>query len=258
MSRSFIELDKVSYTYTSENNQVLRTFSLTIKEGDISTILGPNGIGKTTLLHLILGWIKTNEGSIVLSGRRLGDYSRKEMGQLVGLVPQDEHIAFEYTLLEYVLLGRSPHLHALESPRSHDYAMAMKALERVGLGDLAERSVTHLSGGEKQLVLIARSLAQDPAILLLDEPMSNLDLSNKKRILEVLLSLKKEGVTILFTSHEPDIAASISDYLILMGQNYTIEQGSVEEVFTRESLSRVYNIPINIVEVQGRKMVLWH
>lgn len=258
MSKFYIELDKVSYTYNTDYNQVLKTLSLHINQGDIATILGPNGIGKTTLLHLVLGWIRTKEGSIYLSGKDLKYYGRKEMGKLVGLVPQNEHISFEYSLLEYVLLGRTPYLHALESPGKEDYIQAMNALERVGLQDLAERSVTRLSGGEKQLVLVARSLAQNPDILLLDEPMSNLDLANKIRVLDVMQSLKKEGVTILFTSHEPEVAASVSDYLILMGHDHSIEQGSVEQVLTSESLSRTYNIPISILDFQGQKIVQWH
>jgi iron complex transport system ATP-binding protein len=169
-----------------------------------------------------------------------------DMGKILALVPQDEHIAFEYSLLEYVLLGRSPHLNALASPDKHDYSVAMSALDRVGLSDAAYKSVQHLSGGEKQLVLVARSLAQEPEILLLDEPMSNLDLSNKIKIIEILKSLKKEGVTILFTSHEPDVAAYISDYLILMGNDFEMEQGDSYTVFTDEILSRIYGTPIQI------------
>ncbi len=202
--------------------------------------------------------IKTDGGSISIKGKKLQSYSRKEMGRLMGLVPQNEHITFEYSLLEYVLLGGAPHLNALETPGKKDYEAAMTALERVGLEELAGRAVTHLSGGEKQLVLVARSLAQEPEILLLDEPMSNLDLANKLRLIEVLRSLKKEGVTILFTSHEPDVAASISDYLILMGEDNIIEQGDVDKVLTGESLTRTYRIPVDVTEYKGRKIVLWH
>ncbi|MBI9099300.1 MAG: ABC transporter ATP-binding protein [Spirochaetaceae bacterium] len=258
MSGIIVELENISFTYVSENTQILKTLSLKLRKGEISTILGPNGIGKTTLLLIILGWITVKSGSVRLKGRNLEEYSRKEMGQLIGFVPQYEHISFEYSLLEYVLLGRSPHLNSLESPGKKDYQIAMDALERVGLEDYAERSVLHLSGGEKQLVLLARSLVQESEILLLDEPMSNLDLANKLKIIKILQTLKEEGVTILFTSHEPEIAARLSDYLILMGQNYTIEQGVVDDVLTSEKLSRIYNIPVNIEEINGRKIVLWH
>lgn len=258
MSSTLIKLKNVSFTYSSENNHVLRTLSLDVRKGHITAILGPNGIGKTTLLHLILGWIKADNGSIYLADKKQEGYSRREMGRLLGLVPQDEHITFEYSLLEYVLLGRSPHLHSLESPGKKDYKAAMTALEKVGLENLADRPVTHLSGGEKQLVLVARSLAQEPEILLLDEPMSNLDIANKIKLIEVLSSLKKEGVTILFTSHEPEVAAAISNYLILMGNDNIIEHGTVDKVLSSESLSRIYGITVRVADYEGKKIVIWH
>jgi iron complex transport system ATP-binding protein len=258
MSNNLIKLDNISFTYSSDNNHVLRTLSMEVQKGDITAILGPNGIGKTTLLHLILGWIKADKGIIYLEGKKLEEYSRKEMGRLIGLVPQDEHITFEYSLLEYVLLGRTPHLHSLESPGKKDYEAALTALGKVGLEKLADRPVTHLSGGEKQLVLVARSLAQEPRILLLDEPMSNLDLANKIRLIDVLKSLKKDGVTILFTSHEPEVAAAISDYIILMGKNNKIDHGNSENILTSESLSQIYGVPVNVVDYKGKKIVLWH
>ncbi|MCK5671803.1 MAG: ABC transporter ATP-binding protein [Spirochaetales bacterium] len=258
MSNSLIKLDNISFTYSSDNNHVLRTLSMEVQKGDITAILGPNGIGKTTLLHLILGWIKADKGIIYLEGKKLEEYSRREMGRLIGLVPQDEHITFEYSLLEYVLLGRTPHLHSLESPGKKDYEAALISLEKVGLKQLADRPVTHLSGGEKQLVLVARSLAQEPRILLLDEPMSNLDLANKIRLIEVLRSLKKDGVTILFTSHEPEVAAAISNYMILMGNNNKIEHGNSDKVLTSESLSRIYGVPVKVADYDGKKIVLWH
>jgi len=258
MSNSLIELDNVSFTYSSDNNQVLRTLSLSVKKGDITAILGPNGIGKTTLLYLILGWIKADSGSIIIGEKNQEDYKRREMGRIIGLVPQDEHISFEYSLLEYVLLGRSPHLHALESPGKKDYKAAVDALKKVGLEKLSDRPVTHLSGGEKQLVLVARSLAQEPKILLLDEPMSNLDLANKIRLIAVLNSLKNEGVTILFTSHEPEVAASISNYIILMGSDNNIVHGTTNKILTSESLSRIYGVNVKVADYDGNKIVIWH
>jgi len=258
MNNTLIQMEEISFTYSSENNHVLRTLSLEVQKGDITAILGPNGIGKTTLLHLILGWIKADKGTIYLDGKKLEEYSRREMGRLIGLVPQDEHITFEYSLLEYVLLGRTPHLHSLESPGKKDYEAALAALKKVGLEKIADRPVTHLSGGEKQLVLVARSLAQEPKILLLDEPMSNLDLANKIRLIEVLNSLKNEGVTILYTSHEPEVAAAISNYLILMGSDNNIEHGTADKILTGESLSRIYGVPVKVADYNGKKIVLWH
>jgi len=258
MKDSIVSLDQVRFQYPGDGGDVLNHLSLDIKKGEIVAILGPNGAGKTTLLHLILGWLKPEEGAVLLNGRPLSDYRRKEMGKLTGLVPQDEHITFEYSLLEYVMHGRYPHMRALESPGEKDINVALDALKRVGMGELADRPVTHLSGGEKQLVLIARSLAQEPAIILLDEPMSNLDIANKLMVINVLRSLREEGVTILFTTHEPEIAATLCDSVILMGRDKHIEQGPADEILTGEALTRIYNVPVHITHAEGRKVILWY
>ena len=258
MKNPMLKLQNVSFTYSADNNTVLKTLSLDIRRNSVTTILGPNGVGKTTLLHLLLGWIKPDSGTVLLDGFPLASYTRREMGKLIGLIPQYEHISFEYSLLEYVLLGRTPHLNPLESPKKKDYTIALNALDMVGLKEIAEKPVTHLSGGEKQLVLTARSIAQDPLVLLMDEPMSNLDLANKIKLLAVMNTLKEKGVTILFTSHEPEIAASIADVVVLMGEGNLLCSGTVPEVLTSTSLTRVYGIPVKVAEYEGSRILLWH
>ncbi len=258
MSGSIIKLEGISFTYKTDNNRVLKTVSLEISENSVTGILGPNGVGKTTLLHLLLGWNRPDSGSIEINGRPIGSYSRKEMGRLIGLVPQYEHISFEYSVLEYVLLGRTPHLGSLQSPSSRDYSIAEAALDTVGMKGISGKAVNRLSGGEKQLVLVARSIAQEPSVLLMDEPMSNLDLANKLRLLGVMRTLNSEGVTILFTSHEPDVAASIADSVVLMGEGDTICYGNTDELISSKSLSRIYGIPVKVDDYKGRKILIWH
>ncbi len=258
MKEPVIRLGDISFTYNSDKNAVLKTISMEIKKGSVTGILGPNGVGKTTLLHVILGWNKPDSGTVELAGKNIGSYSRREMGKLIGLVPQYEHISFEYSLVEYVLLGRTPHLPTLQSPSSEDYRIAVDALKTVGLDRIAGKSVTRLSGGEKQLVLVARSIAQNPSILLMDEPMSNLDLANKIRLLDVMRTLNRQGVTILFTTHEPELAASIADSMILMGEGNLVCSGSSEEIINSESLSKIYGIPVEVDEYKGRKILIWH
>jgi iron complex transport system ATP-binding protein len=258
MNTSLIHLSEISFTYREEKNTVLYDLTLDIERNSVTSILGPNGAGKTTLLHLILGWKRSPSGRILLRGEPISGYSRKAMGRIMGLVPQSEYISFEYSLLEYVLLGRAPHLGSLEMPSKKDFIIARESLETVGLAELAERPVTHLSGGERQLVMVARTLAQEPEIILLDEPTSHLDLANKIRLLGVLMELRDRGVTIIFTSHEPDMAASVSTHMALMRDGRIQYSGPVDEVLSGDHLSDVYGIPIKIEDCGDQKVIIWH
>jgi iron complex transport system ATP-binding protein len=176
----------------------------------------------------------------------------------MGLVPQSEHIPFEFSLLEYVLLGRAPHLPPLAMPSEADCQIAVEALHRVGHSSMSNRSILSLSGGERQLVLIARALAQQPRVLLLDEPTSHLDLSNKRRLVQLMRELAAQGVTILFTTHEPEVASALATHLVLMQKGQVLETGTLEQVFTTKSLSRLYQMPIEVANLDGRQVALWH
>jgi len=219
--------------------------------------LGPNGAGKTTLLHLTLGWLKPQSGNILLDQSSLSKFSRRALGQWMGLVPQSEHISFEYSLLEFVLLGRAPHLPPLAMPGDEDFEIAADALGKVGLAEMQKRSILSLSGGERQLVLVARALAQQPRLLLLDEPTSHLDLSNKGRLVHLLRGLSERGVTILFTTHEPDVASALATHLVLMKHGQVLKAGSLEDVFTTQCLTSLYHLPVSVIEVSGRRVALW-
>jgi iron complex transport system ATP-binding protein len=171
-------------------------------------------------------------------------------------VPQAEHIPFDFSVLEYVLLGRSPYLGMLDMPREEDYRVALDALETLSLSPLAHRPVTELSGGERQMVMLARTLAQQSRILLLDEPTSHLDLSNKGRLLRVLRQLADRGVTVVFTTHDPEAAISVAQYLILMRDGRTLASGLLKEVLTTDHLIATYGTPVRLVHVEDRPVVL--
>lgn len=257
MSRPLLVFERVSFRYQLRQAPVLENFSLEIRPGTVTAILGPNGVGKTTLLYLALGWLRPDAGRVLLAGKALSQYSRRELGRWQGLVPQSEHIPFEYSLLEVVLLGRAPHLMPLEMPGEVDCRKAERALERVGLGGMSSRHVTTLSGGERQLVLIARALAQEPRLLLLDEPTAHLDLSNKSRLLGLLHQLAEQGVTILMTTHEPEVAAAVASEVVLMRQGQVQVHGPLAEVLTGERLSQTFGVPVQVVALDGRQVVLW-
>ena len=257
MNKPLLAFEDVRFRYMPENGNVLDGFSLSIEPGTVTAILGPNGVGKTTLLHLALGWRKPQSGKVLLEGRPLSDFSHSEIGRRVGLVPQGEHIPYEYSLLEYVLLGRAPYLRPLDMPGEADCVVAADALETVGLSAKQTRSVTNLSGGEQQLVLVARALAQQPRMLLLDEPTAHLDLANKIRLLDLLAGLVSKGVTIVFSTHDPEVAASIATHLVLMRAGKVLSAGPIVEEFTTQKLSEAYGIPVEVRELEGRRIVLW-
>jgi iron complex transport system ATP-binding protein len=256
MTRHCIVFREVSFCY-HRRRLVIKDLSLAFNTGQITAILGPNGVGKTTLIFLALGWFRPQQGTVTLNEKPVWSYSNRERGKWMSLVPQKEHIPFEYSLLEYVLLGRIPYLRALEMPDEEDYRCAREMLNTVGLGDLWDESVTNLSGGERQLLLIARSLVQNPRILLLDEPTAHLDLKNKQKILRLLRALSSGGISIVFTTHEPEIAFSCARHIVLMGEEGTVQTGLRDAMFREDLLSSVYGINVSVVEVRGQKSLFW-
>lgn len=257
MKTALLAFQRVNFGYSAEGKTVLHDLSLGIHPGTVTAILGPNGVGKTTLLHLALGWLKPRSGEILLDGRPLNEYPRRTVGQWMALVPQIERIPFEYSILDYVVLGRTPYLAPLAMPSVEDYRIGEQAVEQVGLGDLIHRAITTLSGGERQLALVARALVQQPRLLVLDEPMSHLDLANKARLIQLLRGLVAQGMTLLLTTHEPDVAAAIATHLVLMCEGRVFRAGSLNDVFTTENLSETYGIPVRVSRVDGQQIVQW-
>ncbi len=251
-----LSLRNVCFAYPNGSRDVLEDISLEVHPGTVNGILGPNGAGKSTLLHLILGLYPPRRGEIRVSGRPLTAHSRRSLSRQIALVPQGEHIPFEFRVLEYVLLGRTPHLDFLQMPGSEDVRAAQEALERLGIAELADRRVSALSGGEHQLVLIARAVAQETPILLLDEPTAHLDLANKRRILVLLRDLARQGTTVLFTTHDPETALAVADTCILIRAGRILHRGPVADVLTTEKLTQTYETPLRVLPVDGTRVVL--
>jgi len=257
MKGSIIALQKLSFSYRTHGEPVLRSLSLDLEEGQATAVLGPNGVGKTTLLYLLLGWLSPKGGSIMLDGRPLHSYSQRERGKWMSLVPQQEHIPFEYSMLEYVLLGRTPYLRPLESPGEEDILIGSQALTSVGLDPDDKRPITRFSGGELQLLKIARALTQQPRIILLDEPTSHLDLRNKRMIVDIMRKQAAEGTTLLFTTHDPEVASACAGRIVLMRDGTVLSTGTVHEMMQEGLLSETYGSDIIVSEVRGKRVTLW-
>lgn len=255
MTPGILQANAITFTYASATHAALKEISFDIYPGSVTAILGPNGAGKTTLLHLLLGLNRPASGTILLNDKSVHQYTRHELSQQIGLVPQSEYVPFAYSVLEFVVLGRAPYLGPLNLPGEADIRIARSAMEEVGISHLDERAIPELSGGELQLVLLARALCQQPRILLLDEPTSHLDLANRNITLNILARLRASGTTIIFSTHDPEAAALIADHLVLMRAGEVLDSGSLEQVFTSEMLSRVYGTPVEVVRVDGMRVV---
>lgn len=251
-----LRLQRVCFRYGSGQPPVLNDLSVAFPSGAVTGLLGPNGGGKTTLLHILVGLLTPQSGTLEVAGRSASCYTRREWGQLVGLVPQYEHIPFDVSVLDYVLFGRAPHLGPLDQPGARDEAVARAALESAGVLSLAERPVTALSGGERQLAMVARALAQDPRILLLDEPTSHLDPAHRRAVHDVLRQLAERGVAVIFSSHDPNLVASLADQVVLLRQGTLLASGPTAEVLTGERLTATYGIPVEVFAHGGRRVIL--
>lgn len=256
--RALLTAESLRFSYGPRKPEVLRGISMKIWEGSITALLGPNGSGKTTLLNLLLGWNRASSGRLKLSGRPISAFSKRERSRMIGLVPQEEPMSFELDVLDYVLLGRAPYLDLLETPGASDRHAAREVLDRLGLMGVLGRRVTALSGGEQQLVSLARALVQDPALLLLDEPLSHLDISNTQRILKILLDLKSGGKTMLFTTHDPNAAAAVADTVILLRKGRLVATGPMEKTLTSDSLSATYGTHVEVIRAGGRILIPLH
>jgi iron complex transport system ATP-binding protein len=248
---SAFSLRGLRFGYGPEGPEVLRNLSLEIPAGTTTAILGPNGCGKTTLLHVVLGWLVPRAGEVLIDGRSLAGIPRRERGRLVALVPQAEHVPFDFSVLEYVLMGRTPYLGVLDMPSEEDHRLAS-----LNLAHLWRRPVPELSGGERQMVTLARALAQRTPILLLDEPTAHLDLGNKGRLLDTLAGLAGKGTTVLLTTHDPETASLAAGFVVLMRDGQVLDAGPMREVLEAGRLSATYGVPVRVVEIEGRPVVL--
>jgi len=253
---AIISIHDLHYSYDTGGAPALDSLSLEIPAASVTAVLGPNGSGKTTLLLILLGLLPVQKGTILFDGKPRTNSHNGALTGLIGLVPQREFVPFEFSVLEYVLLGRAPHLGFLQTPSEQDYAIARHSIEQAGIEALEDRPVSSLSGGEHQLAMIARALAQKAKILLLDEPTSHLDLANTARILQMVKTLARENVAVILTTHDPNTAAAVADYAILLRRGVSIAAASVPNALTSANLSMTYNIPVEVVQVRGRSVIL--
>jgi iron complex transport system ATP-binding protein len=226
------------------NRVVVADISLNVKEGEVLCLLGPNGAGKTTLFRTLLGLIHPLGGEIALDESPLASFSARERAARMAYVPQAHAGVFAYTVLDVVLMGRTARLGLFASPGKADEEAALEALKSIGIERLANEDYTRISGGERQLALIARALAQGTPMLVLDEPTANLDFGNSARVLARVAALAKQGYAIVLSTHEPDHALNIGTKVVIVQEGRIAATGTPQEIVTSERLSSLYNIGV--------------
>ncbi|MCD8013453.1 MAG: ABC transporter ATP-binding protein [Lachnospiraceae bacterium] len=238
-----VQIEKLSYHIGEK--QILDNVNLSVKENSIVGLIGPNGSGKTTMLKHIYRALPPEKKTVYIHGREIETMSYRESAREITVLRQENSSDFSYTILEMVLMGRSPHRKFFEGDTEEDKLLAYQALEKVGMEEASNRKFSNLSGGEKQRVLIARSLAQEADILLLDEPTNHLDVHYQWLLMEIIKGL---GKTVLSVFHELNLACAFCDYLYVLDDNRIVAQGAPGEVCTKELMAEVFRIDTDIIQ----------
>ncbi|MDD3873138.1 MAG: ABC transporter ATP-binding protein [Proteiniphilum sp.] len=281
-----ISVENLTLSY--EKNLVLNNVNFSIKKGSVVTLVGPNGCGKTTLLKIINGFLRQNEGTVYIDSRNIEKIANRDLARILGHVSQMHKSSFPFSVLDVVLTGRMPYISIFSTPGKEDVEKAYEVLEFMGIAHFAQRPYTQISGGERQMVMIAKALAQEPDFLLLDEPTSFLDLKNQIHVLKTIISLAKtRNITVLMTLHEPNHALLFSDEIILLrklnglkNDNFStlyenspeaspekknllafpmkniVSLGAPEKVMTPEKIKEAYGIAVEVLEHKGKRMII--
>ncbi|QLA15782.1 ABC transporter ATP-binding protein [Desulfolutivibrio sulfoxidireducens] len=243
-----LELSDVHAGYGK--TQILHGVSFTMESTEVLCLLGPNGAGKSTLFKGILGFLPLTRGMTLCDGEDISIWTRSRMARTIGYIPQSHVLAFQFKTLSIVLMGRTAHLGRYATPSKKDEHLAEKALETLNISHLKNALYSEISGGERQLVLIARALAQNPNFLIMDEPTNNLDYGNQVLVLRHIQALARNGLGILMASHHPDHAFQYASKVLLIKDGRLCGAGSPDETATEKKLNALYDVRLNIAEAR--------
>jgi len=242
-----INVNSVNFSYGK--HKVLNEISFEMKKGEYVCILGANGCGKTTLLKTILAFLKPQQGSVTFYGQNVQNIEEKDLAKKMAYIPQAHTPPFPFKVKDVVLLGRTPHLNCTCRHKAHDERIVGDAMDRLGIGSLAEKRYTELSGGQRQMVIVARALAQQPEVLIMDEPTASLDFGNQYLVLAQMVSLSREGMSVLMVTHNPDHAIYCADRIIAMKDGRIISEGATTSVINEAVMRSIYNMTIKVRDV---------
>ncbi len=242
-----LRLDSVSCSYGAR--EVVKGISFTLEAGDVMCLLGANGSGKTTLFRALLRFLPLTQGEVYMDGEAIAHWSRRKLARTIAYVPQAHTPPFAFKVRDVVLMARTAHMNGIGAARRHDYEIVDHALDSLGITGLAEKEYTQLSGGERQMVLVARALAQEAKLLVMDEPASSLDFGNEIRMLTELKRLAGRGVSVLFTTHSPNHAFLCASQVAVMKDGRLLACGEPDLVLTGSCLEEAYGIPLEVIDI---------
>ena len=242
-----LEVDSLQFSY--DEDLILKNISFSIQKGEFVSIIGPNGSGKSTLLKNLCNICKPNQGILKIDDMDVDKYKVKELARKIALVPQDTSIAYDFSVFDIVLMGRNPYIGRFEKEKDSDFEITKEALKATNTFHLRDRNINEISGGERQRVIIARALTQQPDIIFLDEPTSHLDINHQIEVLSLLRKLNREkGTTIVLVIHDINLASRYSDKIILMNNGEILSMGSPQEVITRSNIEKAYDLNVIVEE----------
>ncbi|MEO0094830.1 MAG: ABC transporter ATP-binding protein [candidate division WOR-3 bacterium] len=240
-----VELSNVNFAYNQKS--VLREIALKIGEGEFVGIIGPNGAGKSTILRIMARILTRFTGNVYVMGRNIKVIKQKEFARIVAFVPQETHFQHNYSIEDIVNMGRYPYLEPFQYFKKEDIQAVEWAIKQTGLSEFRKRLINSISSGERQMVVIARALAQNPQILLLDEPTSHLDIQHQTKIMGLLEMLNKNGMTVVLVNHDLNLASQFCKKLILLHQGRIYKIGTPQQLINKDTILNVYGIETEII-----------
>ncbi len=244
-----IKTDKLCFSYSS--NAVLRDVDFQAPEGVLVSVLGPNGVGKTTFFRCLLGFLRPTSGSVEINGKDVCAYTKRQLSKQIAYIPQSYNPVFNHTVMDSVLMGLTSSLGLFEQPGKTEEEKALKALEELGIAELAGRGSMKISGGERQLMLIARALVQDAKILIMDEPTANLDYGNSYRVMQKISCLREDGYTVIFSTHNPDQALRWADRVFALSDGQVLADGPADSAINEQVLKKLYSVDVAVNTVRA-------
>lgn len=247
-----VEVSNLSFSYG--DRLIIDKINFYVEDGQLISVLGPNGVGKSTLFRCILGLLKDYTGKIFLTGKDIKKLSTGEMAKLIAYIPQSHYPSFNYSVFDMVLMGTAVQISSLSSPGKKQIELVNRALDKMGIYHLKERGYMQISGGERQLVLLARALVQEAKILVLDEPTSNLDFGNQIKVMLQIKNLAKEGYTIIQSTHNPDQTFLFSDKIMAMKGGRIIKYGKPDDIISNDLIQSLYDVDVEIQSLYNDKI----